>query len=123
MPSSRSPSSKFAAAVLPAIPATADRTAAASGSSCMAAGCDELEQQYQSILFVCSLTDWPWIREAYVEQPRAIGANGGGRRHALLHRPEPQTLVFLLGELPFITGLYERRGPNSTTMRTCRSTA
>ena len=34
----------------------------------MAARLRELEQRHQSILFVCSITDWPWVREAYHER-------------------------------------------------------
>ena len=62
---------------------------------------------HRPILLVCSLLDWPWIRDAY-------------RQHLDSHEPEsffapmasftvdPRTLIFALGELPFITGLYER---------------
>jgi hypothetical protein len=96
----------FAAAVLPAIPPPgpgqhADRIV------WMAQRLRELERHHRSILFVCSLLDWPWVRDAY-------------QRQAVLEEPEPffttlqtfpvdpQTLIFLLGELPFVTGLYER---------------
>jgi hypothetical protein len=96
----------FAAAVLPAMPPPApgqhaDRVV------WMAQRLRELERRHRSILFVCSLLDWPWVRDAY-------------QRRAVLHEPEPffttlqtflvepKTLVFLLGELPFVTGLYER---------------
>jgi hypothetical protein len=96
----------FAAAVLPAIPQPtpgqhAERIA------WMARRLRELEKEYRSILFICSLLDWPWVREAY-------------RRQSEVEEPEPffaplqtlpvdaRTLTFLLGELPFVTGLYER---------------
>lgn len=68
----------------------------------------ELSIDHKSILLVCSVLDWPWIREAYLDPKRT-------REH-----PTPQafsspervhidfrTLCFLLGELPFITSLYE----------------
>ena len=67
----------------------------------------ELETKYQSILFVCSILDWPWIREAYVEQ-RESTAEDDLVEETSLYRPDDRTLMFLLGELPFITGLYER---------------
>jgi hypothetical protein len=100
------PSEQFAAAVLPAIP----RLPAGQPQQrtlVMARRLRELEERYESILFVCSLTDWPWVREAYTErrEPSAVDAVV---EDTVLFRPEPQTLLFLLGELPFITGLYER---------------
>src|SRR3954463_12268552 len=54
----------FAAAVLPAIPPPrpgqhAERIA------WMADQLHRLERRYRQILLVCSLLDWPWIREAY----------------------------------------------------------
>ncbi len=66
-----------------------------------------LEKTFDNILFICSVADWPWIRDAY-------------RNHAELMIEEPavyetdllqvvsENLIFLLGELPFITGLYEQ---------------
>lgn len=66
-----------------------------------------LEKKHESILALCSLTDWPWLREAYharTEPPTD---------HENVAEPEsysvdPATLIFLLGEFPFITQLYER---------------
>ncbi len=100
------PSEKFAAAVLPAIPRLPEGQPQ-QRTLVMARRLRELEERYESILFVCSLTDWPWVREAYTErrEPSAVDAVV---EDTVLFRPEPQTLVFLLGELPFITGLYER---------------
>jgi hypothetical protein len=96
----------FAGAVLPALPRLPegqphDRVRH------MATRLRELERRFQSILFVCSLTDWPWVREAYVEQsePSVDHAEVVDPR---LMRVDSRTLIFLLGELPFITGLYER---------------
>ena len=67
----------------------------------------ELEEHHQAVLLICSILDWPWIREAYREQhePAAEDEQVGNTR---ILQPEPETLMFLLGELPFITGLYER---------------
>jgi hypothetical protein len=96
----------FAAAVLPAIPPPA-RGQHADRIVWMAQRLRALERRHRSILFVCSLLDWPWVRDAY-------------QRRARLDEPEPffttiqtfpvdpRTLIFLLGELPFVTGLYER---------------
>lgn len=97
---------KFAAAVLPTIPRLPTEQSQ-QRVFVMARRLHELEQQHQSILCLCSLTDWPWLREAYNErrEPSAVDAVV---EDTALYRPEPQTLVFLLGELPFITALYER---------------
>jgi hypothetical protein len=96
----------FAAAVLPAIPPPktqqhADRIAH------MAARLRELEGKYKSILFVCSLMDWPWVRDATM---RKLDGPDVDSFFAPIQTfgVEPKTLIFLLGELPFLTGLYER---------------
>jgi hypothetical protein len=97
---------RFAAAVLPAI----ERPAAAQQRdriTHMAQRLRELERHHQSILFVPSLLDWPWIREAYVEQTPGPAENEAVEE-TTLYQPDERTLIFLLGELPFITGLYER---------------
>jgi hypothetical protein len=96
----------FAAAVLPAIPPPAegqhrDRIVA------MASRLRELEKEYRSVLFVCSLLDWPWVRDAYARrlepvEPEPFFAPVG------TFTVDPKTLIFVLGELPFLTGLYER---------------
>ncbi|MCA9054406.1 MAG: hypothetical protein KDA75_11245 [Planctomycetaceae bacterium] len=97
---------QFAGAVLPALPRLPEGQPLERAVA-MAARLRELEQQYQSILFVCSLTDWPWIREAYIEQQPAT-AEDELVEDPQVYRVDYRTLIFLLGELPFITGLYER---------------
>ncbi|MBW3597904.1 MAG: hypothetical protein KY475_11595 [Planctomycetes bacterium] len=73
----------------------------------MAARLRELEQRHESILLVCSALEWPWIREAYTEQASAV-AEDDDVEPTETFTVDPRTLIFLLGELPFITGLYER---------------
>lgn len=97
---------QFAVAVLPAIERpqlqqVRDRIVH------MAAQLRRLEEKHESILFVCSILDWPWIREAYVERLESK-AEDDLVEETSLYQPEPRTLLFMLGELPFITGLYER---------------
>ncbi len=97
---------RFSAALLPSIPPprAGQHTARIAW---MAHRLHELEARHRLILLVCSLLDWPWIRDAFhqgVERPEP---------EALFtpltsFRVEPKTLLFVLGELPFITGLYER---------------
>ena len=68
----------------------------------------ELELDYQAILFLCPLIDWPWIRQAYAQRTS----------YAMPEKPparpiwwgvESLSLYFMLGELPFVTQLYEDR--------------
>jgi len=96
----------FAAAVLPAIP-TPQPGQHSERIAWMAHRLHELEHRHHSILFVCSLLDWPWIRDAYmrrlpVEEPETFYSA------IQTHLVDPRTMIFLFGELPFITGLYER---------------
>ncbi len=75
---------RFAAALLPAVPPprpgqNADRVA------WMAHRLRVLESRYRSILLVCSIRDWPWIRDAY--QPRCNAAGRGVILYAHGHVP------------------------------------
>ena len=97
---------KFAAAVLPAIPRPQEGQPE-HRVAFMAQRLRELEEQYESILFVCSLADWPWIREAYQEKTECP-VEDEHVEDAIVVQPESEGLVFVLGELPYITGLYER---------------
>lgn len=98
-------SDRFAAAVLPALPRLtgqpADRCVA------MAARLRELETQFSSILLVCSIFEWPWIREAYVEQADQRIADDLVE-DVQTCAVDGNTLAFFLGELPYITNLYEK---------------
>ena len=96
----------FAAAVLPAIPPPAPGQHGARIVA-MAARLRELEARHRSILLVCSLLDWPWIRDAYSRQlePEDVEPFFTPMQTFPV---DPRTLVFVLGELPFLTGLYER---------------
>ena len=96
----------FAAAVLPTI-AAPEPGQHSRRIAYMADQLRRLEARHESILLVCSLSDWPWIRDAYtraieVEEPPAFFAP------MQTFGVAPKTLIFLTGELPFLTGLYER---------------
>jgi hypothetical protein len=96
----------FAAAVLPAVPPPsagqhADRIVA------MAARLRELETGHRAILLVCSLLDWPWIRDAYSRRLEPEDAEPFFSPMQTFG-VDPRTLLFVLGELPYLTGLYER---------------
>ncbi len=97
---------KFSAGILPAI------SRLPSGQSTdrvvmMAHRLRELESRFKSILFICSIMDWPWIKDAYFDrvEPRT---EDDTVEETVVFTAERKTLVFLLGELPYVTGLYER---------------
>jgi hypothetical protein len=101
-------SAAYAAAMLPFLPAPNPTSQQAQRIAWMAFRLHELELEYDSILCLCHLADWPWLREAYrkrrpYEPPEVLT----GRPASFVI--EPQTLYFALAELPFITELYERR--------------
>ncbi len=105
----RVPAERFSAAVLPAIPRPGRRQQAARCRT-MATRLRLLEKQYSSILFVASIMEWPWIREAYHE---ALDPDEDDDVEATqICSVNPSTLVFLLGELPFVTAQYERARAN-----------
>ncbi|MFN0196538.1 MAG: hypothetical protein ACKVT0_07320 [Planctomycetaceae bacterium] len=100
------PLEKFAAAVLPALQKPApgqplDRV------QWMAQRLRKLEKKYRSIIFICSLSDWPWIKDAYFENvEREIEPDDV--EDTALHEVRASTLMFFTGELPYITGRYEQ---------------
>jgi hypothetical protein len=97
---------RFATAILPAIPPPPEGQPRARAAH-MAQRLRELEREYASVLLVCSILEWPWIREAYCEQ-LACQATADDVAEPQSFHVNPQTLIFMFGELPFITGLYER---------------
>jgi len=100
------PPATFATAVLPAIgPPPSGQ--AQDRVLHMAQQLRTLAGRYRRILFVCSLLDWPWIRDAVVHET-PCEAEPDDVPETTLYQAHPETLLFLLGELPFITGLYER---------------
>lgn len=126
---------KFAAAVLPSITRPPDSQTRARMVH-MAWRLRQLEKQHERILLVTSVLHWPWIREAYnrlaavSRQPNDLASvlqqgepddPAEVFKAAGLETPEhdevtvpnryavkSRTLMFLFGELPFITALYER---------------
>lgn len=67
----------------------------------------ELETKFSSILLVCSVLDWPWIREAYSERT-PCPVEHDDVDDTGVYEIDSRTLLFLFGELPFVTSLYER---------------
>ena len=73
----------------------------------MACRLRELEERYQSILFVVSVLDWPWVRDAYIDQ-LPCPVDHDEVEPTQICQPANETLIFMFGELPFITSIYER---------------
>ncbi len=98
---------RFAAAILAAVPPPPPGQVTAIGSDGWPRGSASWSRSISSILFVCSILDWPWIRDAYrrrLEPPEPPSFFSPIQTF----RVDPRTLIFALGELPYITGLYER---------------
>lgn len=96
---------RFAAASLPAI-GTPVGELVNDRIRTMAQKLRSLESRFERILFVCSISEWPWIRDAFVNQLDADTEDADGNSTQLCSVPE-NSLLFLCGELPFITGRYE----------------
>lgn len=67
----------------------------------------QLEKRFRRIVLVCPIQLWPWLREAYQEPPAELPEHDSVEPPTT-YAVSPNSLMFLFGELPFITGLYER---------------
>ena len=102
----RVPLSQFAAAILPSLP-TPENPQVRKRIRHMAWMLKELSIDFENILFVCNMMHWPWIRQAFNDrelQPFQDDPVCDVTEWSV----DPQTLYFMLGELPYITGLYEQ---------------
>ncbi|MCH2202867.1 MAG: hypothetical protein MK102_12920 [Fuerstiella sp.] len=102
---------RFAAAVLPAL-APPHEGSQTTRIHWMANELHRLTKSYDSILLVCGMREWPWIRDAFqtvVDRPPAPLQPSHPAR---IYSVQPESLLFMLGELPFITGLYEQARRN-----------
>ena len=104
----RLPLATFATALLPSLVPPTEATQRWHRIAWMAFRLHELELDFESILCLCHVADWPWLREAYRERQAYRQPDSSvGRPTAYI--VEPPTVYFILGELPFTTELYERR--------------
>ncbi len=101
---------RFAAAILPSIPRPESQQRR-DRIKMMAYNLRQLSIDHQNILLVCNVLDWPWIREAYF-QPDPNPPADESTEDAKTLDVDTKTLFFLLGELPFITALYENAREN-----------
>ncbi len=97
---------QFAAAVLPSVPRPEDDTQR-HRILWMASELHQLSRHHESVLCVCSLVDWPWLRDAFNSATDRPVKMDLPQNPAQIFSVDPRTLIFMLGELPFITGLYE----------------
>jgi hypothetical protein len=100
---------KFAAALLPTLAPPQDSLNIARIQH-MARELQRLEKTHKNILAICSMAEWPWLRDAY-----HLPEQHDDETQDDLALDEPQTfavdtrsLLFVLGELPYITSLHER---------------
>ncbi|MFQ5449937.1 MAG: hypothetical protein ACE5E9_04875 [Nitrospinaceae bacterium] len=98
---------KFNAALLLSLKRPAPGSQHEQRARWMAYQLHRLELDHSRIVFICSILDWPWIKEAYDErldytQPQ----HPDNFPH--LYAVEKSTLYFALSEYPYITHLYEK---------------
>ena len=102
------PFERFIAALLPVLPAPDEGGQRQERICRMAYELHRLELEHERVAFVCSVADWPWLRQAYAEradypQHERTVAMPTCRSLAA------ECLYFALGELPYITHMYEHR--------------
>ena len=100
------PLPQFAASLLPFLPEP-DHPRVLARIDCMAWMLRELSIDFRNILFVSDALHWPWIRAAF-GRPDLPSPDHQAVEPVRHYGVEPRTLYFLLGELPFVTGLYEK---------------
>ncbi len=76
----------------------------------------ELELDYSSIICLCTMEDWPWLREAY-QRRSPYSAPESDVQSPFLCSVNPSHLYFALCELPFLTELFEKRRADARSDR------
>ena len=66
----------------------------------------QMEMEFNHITLICSILDWPWIKEAYDERKPYDKPEQTGIPQS--YGVENETLFFALTEFPYITYLYEK---------------
>ncbi len=97
---------RFAAGLMPTVPRIPEGQPEAR-VVWMANRLRELERRHERILFVCSMMDWPWVKDAFHDRREDLAENDDVEPTET-YANDPLTHLFWLGELPFITGLYEQ---------------
>lgn len=102
------PLTEFSTVAIPFFPPPEPGSQRQARIAWMAFRLHELELDFRHIVCLCPLMDWPWVRQAYQDRMPYLLPDPVSERPAWWH-VEPSSLYFLLGELPFITQLYEQR--------------
>lgn len=68
----------------------------------------KLEDRFDSILFVCSMLEWPLIRQTYQLQSEVKEHEDDFVEQPEIYPLSNKTAFFMLGEIPYVTGLYEK---------------
>ena len=66
----------------------------------------QMEMEFNHITLICSILDWPWIKEAYDERKPYDKPEQTGIPQS--YSVDNETLFFALTEFPYITYLYEK---------------
>lgn len=98
----------YASALLPFLPYPKPGSQRWFRATWMAFQLHALEIDYRSIVCLCPIEDWPWIRQAYRERHAYVPPEPEAARPSL-YAVDPDTLYFALCELPYVTELFERR--------------
>lgn len=76
----------------------------------------ELKKKYNQVTMLTSLQEWPWLRDRIkTDQARKqrtetdFDDNAESMEYPERYAVDPRTLIFLFGELPFITAFYEHQ--------------
>ena len=67
----------------------------------------QLEMDFQNITLICSILDWPWIKDAYNER-KHYEQSSTKPENPEIFQVEEETLFFALSEFPYITYLQEK---------------
>jgi len=98
---------KFAAALLLSLKRPPEDSQHDLRARWMATRLHQLEMDFSRIRLLCSVLDWPWIKEAY-DQRRDYRAPEKVENRARLYHIEKRSLFFALSEFPYVAHLYER---------------
>jgi hypothetical protein len=98
---------RFAAALLPFVGGPEPGSQREARIRRMAFELHRLELDHDSILFLPAVQDWPWVRDAYRERA-SYSEHERSWEAPRVWKVTPDTLYFVMGELPFVTWLYEK---------------